>query len=149
MLQPDDIRLSNILDFTAYPVDDDLPFPARGNNKKGIVIICAGQESPETQAFLSRVLQAVQLQAEEDTCQIHLQPGAQLWMTGLQDKIPFSRLISFGIPPQRLGYNLLAAPYQPLPLGNKTLLFAHTLSQVMGQPELKKPLWEALKQMFP
>ncbi|MEY3367478.1 MAG: hypothetical protein RI973_633 [Bacteroidota bacterium] len=148
MLQPSDIQKSGILDFPAIPVSDDLPSKIKGNNRKGLVIVSAEAENPELELFLTKILQAVQLQAAEDTCQISLDPNQQLWMSGLQEKIPFAQLISFGVPPAKLGYNLLAPPYQPFSFCGKTLLFAHSLSKIMQNPELKKPLWEALKKMF-
>jgi hypothetical protein len=149
MLQSVDILNSTLLDFPTIPVSDTLPLRAKGNNKKGLLILAAEEENQELESFLTKILQAVQIQAAEDACRISLDPGQQLWISGWQDHLPFSRLISFGVPPLKLGYNLLVPPYQPFSFCGKTLLFAHPLSRIMQHPELKKPLWEALKKMFP
>jgi hypothetical protein len=140
--------LNGILDFEVYPVGDDLLQSCRGANGRGLFVACAGSESAAEGELLSKMLQAVGFDLEQDALVLWSAHERPFSFASLRNGAVLQRALFFGIPPKQAGLNLQAQPNQPLTIGGIAYLFSHSLSDIIARPELKRPLWEGMKGMF-
>jgi len=54
----------------------------------------------------------------------------------------------FGFAPKEVGMNIDAAKYTPISFKDHRIIFSDTLVQLINQPALKKPLWQALQHIY-
>ncbi len=103
---------------------------------------------PESEALLlDNILKAVKFSIHEaDIFNFSLLPPTDARSILAQKKI--GHFITFGVPLIKLNVDLLLIPYVPKLVKGIWFLMADPLSTIESDRELKKKLWQALKQMF-
>jgi hypothetical protein len=102
---------------------------------------------PEEEAFLEKVLGAVHIDLE--TVKVintaFLQPEDDF---GSLQNMPSEKIINFGADWQKVNLKINPPKYKPIPSGQVQVLNADALTEINLSKELKKQLWEGLKEMF-
>lgn len=142
------LQPNGILDFEVYPLKENIISGGIGNNRKGLFVGCAGAEEPATMELLSKMLQAAKFDMAEDALVCWLANKQAFNFSMLRHEVPFTAAMFFGIAPKQAGLNLNAQAYQPLSIGGVAYLFSASLSEIIANPALKRPLWEGMKGMF-
>ena len=142
------IQPNGILDFEVYPLKENLISEGVGNNRRGLFVACAGEETAEAKELLLKMLQAAKFDMAEDALVCWLPAGQPFSFSSLRNQAGFSNAMFFGISPKQAGMNLNLQPYQPLSLGGVNYLFSASLTEILANPALKRPLWEGMKGMF-
>ena len=148
MINTSDIQNSRIFDFEIFSKEDNLISNCVGHNRKGLLVTVAGGEDPELKNFLEKILLAVNFSMDEDALTLWLTPPRPFCFTELARPAGIQRAIFFGIQPAQAGLNLNVRLYTPVTYGKNSFLFCDNLAQIHQNPALKRPLWEALKEMF-
>ena len=147
---------SNFNDFELFAVPERHEFISRGQgaNEKGLILSWEAEENSEKmEAFLGKILSALQLNLERDAFLLRLTPGAKLSFAGLREKQEIQHLVAFGIPPTRLGLHFEFSPYQAFQNEQITFLFADSLPEIYqerqeGGRQKSGALWNALQTIF-
>ncbi len=142
------IQPIGILDFDVYPLKENLLSEGQGNNRRGLFVAAAGEETAEAKELLSKMLQAAKFDMAEDALVCWLPAVQPFSFSSLRNEAGFLNALFFGISPKQAGLNLNLRTYQPLSLGGVTYLFSASLSEIIANPALKRPLWEGMKGMF-
>ncbi len=142
-----DVLKSGILDFKIFQALPDVFSECRGKNQKGIFIAAADESTPELTELLTKIFAAVQVDLEEDALTF-FSPKPRFSFSKIRHQALIHKVLFFGIAPAKAGLHLLVQPYQPLSFKNTTFMFAHPLSKIKDDRELKGNLWAALKTMF-
>ena len=119
------------------PETEDLLKNGLGSNHKGIIVLYRDEQQEELLEFLKKILQAAALDYEKD-----------IWIKGITEQLPFSYLLSFGIPPLQLGLALPVQHFQPTEFSKVTFLFSPALSELENNKLAKSKLWAALQAIF-
>lgn len=134
-----------------YKLPPDQPMTKLGDQQRDIWITISKQESEndQLQELLLKILLAVRIKVNEQTCRwVTSEEGFRLSLH-LADQKEASRVILvFGNSPRSLGLNLRHLLYRPVSLANNTLLFAHSLAEIQHSKDFKRSLWESLKNIF-
>lgn len=148
MVTSNDLAQSAILDFKVFSVQETEFSRCSGENKKGLLLALSEPLTPALVEFLSKILKAIHYDLQQDTLSLPLTEGEAFWFSDLARKKDVQRAIFFGVSPKQAGLNLIALPYLPLTLLQKNLLFVEPLSTIEQNPDLKRKLWAALKEIF-
>jgi hypothetical protein len=148
MLKDNEIQNSGIFDFLVFPTEDNPLARFTGQNRKGLLITVAGEESPELRSFLEKILQAVNYSIAEDALSVWLTSPQPFSFVEIAHQVHLTRAVFFGIQPAQAGLNLLVKLYTPVHYGQSTFLFCDNLAQIQQNASLKRQLWEAMKTMF-
>ena len=138
----------------AVPETNKLLKRLKGDNQSGVLIVWESvEESEEIEAFLAKILSAVQLDLKRDSSLIQLHPNEKMRFTQVKDKLSSKYLISFGIQPGRLGLHFENQPYQFIQHQDVTYLFADNLMEIYeerqaGGKQKSGALWKALQAIF-
>ena len=84
----------------------------------------------------------------EDALAIELALGQEFGFAKLAEEKGIRQALFFGVSPKQAMLNLNAQKYQPFKVGGISFLFSDELPAIQSQPNLKRPLWEALKTIF-
>ncbi|MCF8247666.1 MAG: hypothetical protein K9J37_21530 [Saprospiraceae bacterium] len=141
-------QASGIFDFEVFPLNDNLALEGQGNNQKGLFVAIAGAETPNDKELLTKMLQAAGFDMAEDTKVFWITTQQPFSFSSLRNELGFSNALFFGIAPKQAGLMLDAKPNQPLTLSGVTYLFTASLTDILANPTLKRPLWEGMKEMF-
>lgn len=137
------------LDFEVFPLVEDLAVLCKGNPGKGLFVAANQQDGQPAKEFLGKVLQAVGFDLENEVLTFWSDGGAHFRFQQLKQNASITHAIFFGFLPKDACLNLAYLPYQPIRLGGTVFLFADSLGKIMENPSLKRPLWEALKKVWP
>ncbi len=150
------MEIKHFLDFDMIDVPEKEPKQLLflGKNKKGILIIV--QQSAEQEAlnaFVEKILAAVQLDLYRDALLLVVTPEDRLSFAGLCQIHNIRYCINFGLPSRSLGIGFLWQPYQPLLHEDRYFLLADALPKIyeerqQGGKVMSGALWRALQQIF-
>lgn len=101
-----------------------------------------------TQAFLTKVLAAAQLNLTRDALFVELPLGQPIGLLADTRQKKPEQVLVFGLPAAQLGLNMDTVLYQPFVFQQITFLFADALSVLEDSREKKGALWTALKSIF-
>jgi hypothetical protein len=119
-----------------------------GENEKGLLIVIKEEENnSENIQLLTKILQAIDKSLKKDAHLLTI-PNDRFFSLSEQIKGNYHHLISFGYGAKQLGFSFETKPYIPSNLLNISFLFAHPLSKISANQELKKKLWAALQNIF-
>ncbi len=123
---------------------------AIGSNSKGIIVFSAENQplSEDLFNFLKKVLEAVQIQLEEEALFIFTTPEKNYSFVRISREKDIRVLISFGLPAKNLGLHWSVNLYEPLSRNGCLFLFAERLSLIQNDRERKLKLWKALQKVF-
>jgi len=120
-----------------------------GSNKRNILLIITRQDIPDQIPFVKKVLRAVEIDFDED---IHLyiqEKTTALSVLSDPKVLAHDTLIVFGLKPSQLGiYDSDQFSCQICSFEKITCLLAPPLHEIASAPELKKQLWDRLKEIF-
>ncbi len=148
------IQLFKDINIFALPEAEKQQIELLGNNKKAVLIVIRAQEwNQEIQAFLGKILGAVQLNFEEDIHCVNITNHPSISFFQLNQNKAYRHVIAFGLPPKELGLNIESRLYQPTLLSDIQWLFAHNIQDIyeerkQGKKQMAGALWKALKDMF-
>lgn len=137
------------LDFKIISVSDtkNIISQCSGNTQKGIFI--SYSTSDETMVdFLAKILSAVELDLQSDVLILRKTPNNDFSFSSFSQEINIQKVVLFGIPPQSIGLQINYQKYQPINRNNCLFLFADELATISANQQLKKLLWNALKEIF-
>lgn len=103
--------------------------------------------SEDEKAFLGKILSAVGLSLSQIDL-LATQQTPYLDFTALMAQKTATKLISFGVAPSKLGWNVALAPYTLKNVSGIDFLLANDLATVSTDTSHKKNLWAALQIMF-
>ena len=138
----------------AVPERDKALKDKKGDNGKELIIVWeSAEESAELEAFLAKVLSAIQFKLDKDSLLVRLTPGENISSISLRQKHNMSYLISFGVDPRRLGLHFEHTLYQAFQHQGITYLFVDDLEAIFeerqeGGKQKSSALWKALQHIF-
>lgn len=147
MIEANEILSSGIFDFDVFPLSENLEGRGIGQNKKQTLVCFTETTDPNSKSFLEKVMSSVGVTLETDALSIPIQPKELFRFSAIHHESGFKTALFFGIRPDQAGLNLNAQKYQPLSFAGYTILFSDDLATIQQKPELKRPLWEALKKI--
>ena len=127
----------------------------RGNNQRNLLVIYEEEKREEVlESFLATVFSALKLELQRDILLLQLTPGEQLSFAALRRQRVIDYLISFGVPPQRLGIQVEYDHYRPFIIESTHFLFAGNLRQIweahqQGDKHRSAVLWKSMQLLFP
>ncbi len=133
----------------AEPQRPILPvMPVASPKIKHKVLLLADEElDPSSLLFLEKILNAVNLDITGvDLLNLH-GVGDIDFAAVLRGK-HIHHFITFGVPFERLGLDIMMDRYQPVRFEGITFLIADALPVIEANQKLKRALWEALKRIF-
>ncbi len=118
------------------------------NEKKLLVVIRTSDFSDKNKELISKILGAVHYKLEKDAIQLHIPADKSFGINHLLVKNIVDDVVIFGVNPKEIGLSIEPILYQPIQIGTKRLLIAHSLEQISKNQDYKKALWNALQQIF-
>ena len=118
-----------------------------GNAQKGI-FICYPTTDESMANFLTKILSAVKLNLKADVLILTKTPDNDFSFSPLAKELGIQKAIFFGQSPQTVGLQINCPKYQPFQLNDCLFLFADDLASISANQQLKKLLWNALKEIF-
>lgn len=132
---------------TAEEVHSELKIT--GNKNPGNLIIIKDGYEKEILDYLEKILTSVGLDFDKDVQIITLKTEENLKIS----KLPFGKILVFGIEPQKLGFFIEWELYSLIKIGDKRLIFSNDLADIFAE-RVKKDrkmalmLWNSMKEMF-
>lgn len=113
-------------------------------------IICGSLEERNAEhiELLQNILRAVKIDMMTEVQVLWLPTGEDWTLSNLLKETQRHWIISFGLMPFRLGFNLEPKFNQAFSLVNMSFLFTSTFTQLKQNQAAKKQLWDALKANF-
>ena len=137
------------LDFKIISLSDTqkLIGQCTGNADKGIFISYPTNDEPMID-FLAKILSAVKLDLHSDVLILRKTPNNDFSFSSFSQEINIQKVILFGIHPQAIGLQINYQKYHPIKLNDCLFVFADELTAISANQQLKKLLWNALKEVF-
>jgi hypothetical protein len=132
---------------TAEEIQTELKI-SDNKNSGNLIIIKDGYEK-EILDYLEKIVTSVGLDFHKDVQVISLKTGENLKIS----KLPFSKILVFGIEPKNLGLFIEWELYSLIKIGDKRLIFSDDLTDIFAE-RVKKDrkmalmLWNSMKEMF-
>lgn len=101
---------------------------------------------PELEQLLTNILKALKLSFAEILI-IYKEELLSKRIRNIKNLNP-KKVISFGIQPQTIGFNVLNIPYEMIAFKNTRLILADDLAEINNNSSLKQKLWMELQKMF-
>jgi hypothetical protein len=126
----------------------------RGENQRNtLILFAAGEDTDDLNAFLAKILAAVNLDLQKDVLLLPLPEDEPLHASSIVRREKIETVIIFGLPFHRLGVHLAASLYQPVTAGSTQWLLAHSLTDIyaerqQGGKQKAGALWRALQSLF-
>ncbi len=134
-----------------YPAGSEAS-PSPGQTR---VLVFLGPEETtgELRAFLGNILQAVNVDLENETTSIVITPGSLHSCTSTAKPFAPQYILLFGQDPRQMGLYFALPPYQPVEHRGCTFLWADSLADIFeerrkGGKKKAGLLWGALKEAF-
>ena len=102
--------------------------------------------SDEELVFIQKILEAVKLKLD-DVTMVNLDQDKRSFKD-LKNSIGFTRMIVFGVTPNKLSLTIDDKKYCEFGLLNSKILFADFLEEILHDPTKKGCLWKGLKKLF-
>lgn len=142
---------NSYLDYKVFVVPEfnEISSKLSGENQKHILVGFIDENNPALDALLERILTAVKLNIQKDCLTVKRLENEMLpSFSQLIQENTIAKVVLFGISSKDLGLNITPPQYIPLEFNNRTFLFADMLSKINAAENLKKNLWDALRDMF-
>ena len=144
------IILSNsFLDFKIIAITDTKVIidQCNGNAQNGIFICYPITDEPMVD-FLAKILSAVKLDLNKDVLVLSKTTDNNFSFSGFAKELGIQKAIFFGTAPQTIGLQINCPKYKPFELNDCLFLFGDELTKISANQQLKKLLWNALKEVF-
>ncbi len=103
--------------------------------------------SEDNQNLLNKMLKAIKLEDHEVQL-IPLSQEQNFSLSSLPSTDAKTTILIFGLTPTDIQLNIRATKYQLTGLECATLIFSDSLSTLIENPALKKPLWQSLQAAY-
>lgn len=150
--------MAHYLDFELFASPDLAAWQSRvsGSGRAGVLVVMAAEpaQAEADLAFLETVLTAAKLSPVADQVfLLSVSPQAGLPVVRLSRQLGVSRVMIFGLAPQRAGLRAEWPPYTFTRLGELRLLWGHAMADIKrereaGDSRKAGALWQALKTNF-
>lgn len=137
-----------------FAVPELEPKQCRGSNREQVLVVYqVTADREDLEAFLGKILAAVQLDIERDIALLSITPGASFSLSRLRKQVPVEKAVFFGMEPGSAGLHCTCRLYAPLVFPDLTCVFADELETIMqerqqGGKRLSGALWQNLKELF-
>ncbi len=137
------------LDFKIIAVTDtkNLLQQCSGNAEKG-VFICYPTTDETMVDFLTKILSAVKLDLKKDVLVLSKTADNNFSFSSFAKELGIEKAIFFGTIPQTIGLQVNCPKYKPFMLNDCLFLFGDELTAISANQQLKKLLWNGLKEVF-
>lgn len=138
----------------AIPENDNSASRCIGENTKHLLLIYnPAEQLEELQPFLSKILQAVQLDLQKDALQLTVNTEECFQLAAIANNKNCKTVIIFGHPLPQLGLHLELPMYYPTLHQGITFLVADPLLSIYqerqnGGKKMSGALWSALREIF-
>lgn len=134
---------NTILNFKLFALGD---FDQQNPPPKRRILVLSAE--PEKEPFLLKILGAAKL-TPADFVIVQMPPAvAAVSVAQLRQHIEPKDILIFGIAPATVGLQIAPPQYLPLVWAEARWLFAHTLSDIEKNPNIKKALWLVIQKMY-
>ena len=125
--------------------DKNADLKVSGAGEKGIFLFVAYENEMESLiSFLSKILEALKIDLEKDTCLTILKPNDNF--SFFQNHQEAKHLFLFGVNPSQIGLNINLGNYKLIHLNKLKVLKSDALSSIQKDEKLKRILWNCLKE---
>lgn len=118
------------------------------NADANTIVVCRDSDlNSDSQEMLKKMLSAVKL--SDSAIEILRLKQDQLYP--LHQCFSLNRQMTclvFGFAPKDVGMNINASKYSPISFRDHKIVFSDSLTQLINQPALKKPLWQSLQHIY-
>ncbi len=118
------------------------------NADANTIVVCRHSDlNPDSQEMLKKMLSAVKLSDSS----IEILGLKQDQSYPLHQCFSLNREMTclvFGLTPKDVGMNIQAAKYAPISFKDHKIVFSDSLTMLISQPALKKPLWQSLQHIY-
>ncbi len=145
---------NNFIDFPLFVVPEIDPKQCLGaNNEQVLVVYQVTAAREDLEAFLGKILTAVQLDIQKDVALLAITPGTSFSLSRLRRQVPVRKAIFFGVEPGAVGLHCAGRRYAPLAFSDFTCVFADELGTIFqerqqGGKRLSGALWQSLQELF-
>ncbi len=142
------------MDFPLFAVPEIDPKQCRGDNREQVLVVYqVTADREDLEAFLGKILAAVQLDMEKDIALLPITPGASFSLSRLRKQVAVKKVVFFGVEPRVVGLNCTCRLYAPLAFPDFTCVFTDELETILqerqqGGKRLSSALWQSLKELF-
>ena len=147
---------NTFFDFKIFkvPENDFSGTALSSKNQKGMLLFFSGEENEQEEllVFLSKILQAIQIDLKQDTCFINslLKPSFNL--SYVLQKKEANIVVIFGLKPQNLGIQFALPPYHIIEHQNIQYLWVDDLKAIHlerqnGGKKMSGMLWRSIQQL--
>ena len=120
-----------------------------GANAKRTLVLSSDTEMRGNLSFLKKILRAVDLDFDKDIHFMSAPVNLQIQLMSDSHLTQYSKLVLFGIRPSQIGiWSGDKVGCHVLSFESLVCVVAPALQDIERQPEYKKVLWSALKQVF-
>lgn len=140
--------MNNAFSVPIYSLSESKPelISPLGEGQKGLFVLVTGQDWAKYDAFIGKILKAIDFDIARDVRIFPLFDGKTISWTDLEAFVPWSHLWVAG--DKLLAVNMDFQLYQWLEIHQKHIIFTHAIGQIEGNASHKKMLWDALRMMF-
>jgi len=125
---------------------EEKQIPYQGSNTSGVIVLTTANPTSEELELLDKILNSVNLSIEEVALISYSQE--------FEDKISMlsdlasSKIISFGFTSGKSRLLDIQTKYSPSSIDNRLVIITDSLSEINSDKELKRKLWNCLKEVF-
>jgi hypothetical protein len=119
-----------------------------GENRKNFLVAVSGKNRGQSVEFLEKIMTAIGFDLHSDVLSIFLTPARRFSFHKIANMNTVNSILLFGVSTERAGLNLELELYKPVFVSGKIFLEVDELEKIRASPELKRRLWETLKQFF-
>lgn len=101
---------------------------------------------PELELLLTNILKALKLSFAEILV-VYQEDILNKRIRNVKNST-INKVVSFGIKPQNMGFNVSNTPYKMMEFKNTRLILADDLAEIKSNSSLKQKLWIELQKMF-
>lgn len=125
---------------------EEKSIPYQGSNTSNVLVITTENPNKEELELLNNILNSVNLRIEEIALITYTREFEEVIST-LSD-IASSKIISFGITSGKSRLLDIQTKYSPSSIDNRTVIITDSLKEINSDKELKRKLWNCLKEIF-
>lgn len=140
--------MNNAFSVPIYSLSESNPelISSLGAGKKGLFVLISDGDWAKFDAFIAKILKAIDFDIEKDVCIFPVSVGKTLAWSDLDGYPSWSHLWIAG--EKLLSVNMDIQPYQWVSIHQKHIIFTHAIAQIESNASYKKLLWDALRMMF-
>lgn len=135
---------------TIYKIDSDNTvsqndIKLEGAHKNQLLIVARSIDlTPENRKTLGQILNAIKYNLE-DSCLLILEENESISINSIAKQYDIKKIISFGISPKDLGFQIAAGAYRMIEMEKLRLVFSHKIGDLNTDKQKKIKLWNTIQ----